>query len=249
MKPDVRRELALGRECYHSGDYDAARDHLRAVADVHDEFADVHNMLGVIAFDAGRVGEARRELERALELNPHYTEAALHLAICYNEAGRYGDAREVQRVAERRPSVPHTGLARHNPLIKSKISHLHAELGRSYAAIGELDLAATELIAALDICPQFGDIRLELAAVLRDTGRVEGALAELIRLREEKPGFLRGRLHLGLTFWIAGRFVEAKREWESVLERDPSNRMARFYLKMVDDQLERRQTERVAVLV
>jgi tetratricopeptide (TPR) repeat protein len=235
MNEVVTRKLELGREAYASGDHQQARAHLAAVVRARDTFADAQNMLGVIAFEDGRLADAQRHLERALEINPRYAEAALHLAICYNEAGRYGDAREVRRVAARRPRASaRTGLAGHDPIVKAKIANLHADLGDAYAAVGELDLAATEYMGALDICPSFGDVRLKLAVILRDTGRVAGALAELERLRDDSPGFLRGRLHLGLTCWLGGRHDQARSEWEYVLARDPDNRMAQFYLKLFE---------------
>ena len=247
MTPELRSHYNLGRATFQSGDYAAAEPMLREVNHAHPEFADVHNMLGVIAMEAGRMSEAEEHLNTALRLNPHYTEAALHLSICYNEMGRYGDAREVYGMATSdSPGGRRAGLERHSRMVKARIANLHAELGDSYAAVGEADLASSEYMAALEICPNFGDIRLKLAAVLRDAGRIDGAIAELLTLRREAPDFLRARLQLGLTYWVAKRYTDAKREWQAVLEKQPDNRVARFYFDRVDEVLARKREQRPA---
>jgi len=226
----TKHHLLIGRDYYAAGEYARARPHLEEVLRTHDDFADVHNMLGVIAYEDGRQQMARASFERALAINPHYTEAALNLAIVYNELGRYDDARRVysQAQGERRGE----GLDSLNHFVRGKIANMHAELGDAYVAAGLLTHAIREYRKALNVSPTFVDIRTKLAVTLRDAGHLEDALDEFIGIRESAPEHLQARVHLGVTLWRAGLIEEARREWEHVLTHDPNNRSCRVYLRM-----------------
>jgi tetratricopeptide (TPR) repeat protein len=233
MDPQIKHHLTVGRDFYQAGEYDRAKPHLEAVVESHADFADVHNMLGVIHYEAGRPSKARESFERALEINPRYTEAALNLAVCYNELGRYDDAKRVYSRAQGTPDGG--GLDKLDHFVRGKIANMHADLGDAYVAVGLLDHAVKEYRKALRVCPTFVDIRTKLATTLRDQGRVAESLDELIAIRESAPDFLQARVHLGVTLWRAGRVPEARKEWEHVLAADPNNRSCRVYLRMTED--------------
>ena len=233
MDPQIKHHLTVGRDFYQAGEYERAKPHLEAVLESHTDFADVHNMVGVIHYEAGRPSKAREAFERALQINPRYTEAALNLAVCYNELGRYEDAKRVYSQAQGTPDGG--GLDPLDHFVRGKIANMHADLGDAYVAVGLLDHAVKEYRKALRVCPTFVDIRTKLATTLRDQGRVAESLDELIAIRESAPDFLMGRVHLGVTLWRAGRVVDARKEWEHVLAVDPTNRSCRVYLRMTDD--------------
>ena len=88
---------------------------------------------------------------------------------------------------------------------------------------------------ALMLCPTFVDIRTKLATVLRDAGRIDEALDELIAIRESAPDYIQARVQLGITLWRAKRIAEARAEWQFVLDHDPDNRSCRVYLGMTAD--------------
>ena len=198
--------------------------------EAHEDFADVHNMLGVIHYEAGRPIKARECLETALQINPMYTEAALNLAVVYNEMGRYEEAKQVYAQAQGQRDT--TGLDKLDSFVRGKIANMHAELGDAYVAVGLLDHATKEYAKALRVCPTFVDIRTKLGTTLRDLGRIEEALDEFVAVRESAPDYLQARIQLGVTLWRAGRIPEARTEWEHVLAEDPQNRSCRVYLKM-----------------
>ena len=89
MDEQTKDFLKLGRDAYRKKEYSRADDYLTRVAEQHDDFADVFNMLGVIYHDRGLFSKAQQNFERALAINPRYTEAALNLAVTYNDLGRY----------------------------------------------------------------------------------------------------------------------------------------------------------------
>lgn len=230
MDAQTKHHLTLARDYYQGGEYDKARPHLEAVLEAHHDFADVHNMMGVVQYEAGRANKARVCFEAALELNPRYTEAALNLCVCYNELGLYEDAKQVYNSA--RGSSDGVGLDQLDPFVRGKISNMHGELGDAYTAVGLGEHAIKEFRKALSVSPTFVDIRTKLATTLRDEGRIEEALDELLAIRELSPDYLQARIHLGVTLWRADRIPEARAEWEHVLAENPDNRSCRVYLKM-----------------
>src|SRR5580693_9995106 len=95
MDERLKQLRLLGREHYAKREFDKAEPMLREVLESSDRFADVHDMLGVIAHFRGNFIAAERHFERALAINPAYTEAALNLAVTLNDRGKYEAAREV----------------------------------------------------------------------------------------------------------------------------------------------------------
>ncbi len=233
MDSQLKHHLTVGRDYYQAGEYDKAKPHLEAVLEAHDDFADVHNMLGVIHYEAGRPTKAREAFETALQLNPRYTEAALNLAVAYNELGRYDEAKQIYSQAQGQRDGG--GLDKLDGFVRGKIANMHADLGDAYVAVGLLDHATKEYRKALRVCPTFVDIRTKLATTLRDLDKIEEALDELIAIRESAPDYLQARIHLGVTLWRAGQIAEARAEWKHVLASDASNRSCRVYLKMTAD--------------
>ena len=95
MDERIKELLSRGREHYQKREFDKADYILREVIEHADGFADVFDMLGVIAHSRGDLHAAARYFERAVSLNPSYTEALLNLAVTYNDLGRYEAARQI----------------------------------------------------------------------------------------------------------------------------------------------------------
>lgn len=234
MDVSTKQQLTQGREFYQAGEYDQARPLLEAVLALHDDYADVHNMLGVVHAEAGRAEQARVSFERALAINPHYTEAALNLSVCYNELGDYDRAREIYEQA--RGPADAGGLDRLDAFARGKIANLHRDLGDAYVSVHLLDHAIREFKKALAVCPTFVDIRTKLANTMRDVGRTDDALDEYEGICESSPSYVPARIHYGVTLWRAGRVDDARAQWNTVLELDPDNRSCHVYLKMTAGQ-------------
>ncbi len=233
MDAHTKHHLVVGREYYQSGEYAKAKPHLSEVLKIHDDYADVHNMMGVIHYEAGSTIEGCASFERALALNPRYTEAALNLSVCYNELGRYEDAKRV--FTQVHGTSDAGGLDKLDSYARGKIANMHRDIGDAYAGVGLMDHAIKEYRRALLLCPTFVDIRTKLATTLRDAGKIDDAIDELIAIRESAPDFTPARIQLGITLWRAQRITEARAEWQFVLEKDPTNRSCRVYLGMTTD--------------
>ena len=190
-------------------------------------------MLGVIYHAQGRFSDAEEAFEEALRLNPNYTEAALNLSVTYNDLGKY-DARA--RGLRQGRLGTRVGQPRSlDPFARGKIANMHADLGAAYAGLGLYDEAVREYSKALELCPDFVDLRVRLGNVYRDMGMLDAAVAEFEDAKRLRPDYLPARIHLGVTLFSLGRKDAAIDEWQAVLEVDPNNKSARLYLRMVHD--------------
>ncbi len=228
MDERIKQLLLLGREHYQKREYDKAEPFLRQVLQHDDRFADVHDMLGVMAHSRGNFMAAEHHFERALAINPGYTEAALNLAVTYNDRGKYEAARDVYTRIRGKPSGAKEGL---DPFARGKLANMHADIAQAYADMGLPRDAADELEKAVQLCPQFADLRTRLGHLLRE-------LRELPRAREQyeaalatRPGYVPARLALGVALLALGELDGAEEHWKKVLETEPDNAQAKMYLR------------------
>lgn len=232
MDEALKQLLTLGRGYFEKKQYAQAEKYLTQVVERTQSFADVYNMLGVVYHDQGQFARAQRAFEAALRLNPDYTEAALNLAIIYNDMGRYREAKEVyQSALSRQRSSP----AKADPFVIGKVANMYADIGDVWASCGRLKEASIEYRRALELGPDFVDIRLKLADALRDEGDLDAAISEFEEIIRQNPNFLPGRVHYGIALYSAGRLDEAIRAWEEVLAASPGHKGAEMYLNLVKD--------------
>lgn len=235
--------LEQARERFQAHDYAAAEPLLEQALVTARNFADVHHMLGVIFHDGGKFGKAIEAFQEALKINPGYTEALLSLAVTYNDIGMYNEARAVFARAkqgmdgdartEAAPLAP--GQEPIDPFVKGKLANMHNDLGDVYAALLQYDQAIAEYTRALALRPDFADIRTSLGKVLRDAGRKEESLRELVAARTERPRYAPAGIQLGVTYYSLGRNGDAKAAWNDVLAYDPANAKAKMFLKLVSE--------------
>ena len=233
MDERIKQLLLLGREHYDKREYDKAEPLLRDVLSADDRFADVHDMLGVIAHARGNFIAAEHHFERALAINPSYTEAALNLAVTYNDRGKYEAARDVYKRIRGQPSGEKDKL---DPFARGKLANMHADIAQAYADLGLPRDATDELEKAVALCPQFADLRTRLGNLLRE-------LKELPRAREHyeaalasRASYVPARVALGVTLLSLGHPDEAEQHWKKVLETEPDNPQAKMYLRMLENE-------------
>ena len=223
--------LTRGRAHYEKRELDRADLLLREVAEHESGFADVFDMLGVIAHGRGDLMAAARYFERAAAINPAYTEALLNLAVTYNDLGRYDAAREVHAKVRKLGS---TGPSPIEPFARGKIANMHADLGQAYADAGHLVEAIEQFAKAVALCPSFADLRTRLGTLYRDSGELLRAREQYQAAKAANPTFVTARVLLGVTLFSLGDSAAALREWQDVLALDPDNRSAQMYTRMVE---------------
>ncbi|MFN0248157.1 MAG: tetratricopeptide repeat protein, partial [Kofleriaceae bacterium] len=182
VRPDrdrIDQLIAVGREHYHGGEYETAEPFLAEAASARPNFPDLYNMLGVVYHSQGRFQDAEEAFETALKLNPRYTEAALNLSVTYNDRGKYERAREVYTRAVSASVGQPNALDR---FARGKLANMHADLGEAYCGLAMFEESVREYSKALDLCPEFADLRVRLGNVYRDMGVFHAAVA--VRARE-----------------------------------------------------------------
>src|SRR5258706_11902395 len=183
----IEQLIALGREHYNANEYERAEPFLAEAASARPSFPDLYNMPRFIYHGQGRFSEAEEAFETALRLNPRYTEAALNLSVTYNDRGKYDRAREVYTNAVAASVGQPNALDR---FARGKLANMHADLGAAYSGLAMFDEAVCEYSKALDLCPEFADLRVHLGNVYRDMGVYHAAVAEFEHAKRLRPDFI-----------------------------------------------------------
>jgi len=222
--------LARARERFVVQDYYGAVHLLESVVDSGRAFADVHHLLGVSLSLLGQAERALAELGRALELNPQYVEALIHQGLVLNELGRTDEAQEAFGHAAQHLAKPTAGLP---APVAAQLANRHAELGETYASAGAIDRAIGQYEAALELGPEFHDLRYRMARLLLEAGRPLEAREALEAVVGARPNFVDAEAALGLAHYLSGDAGGARSVWENCLARRPENARVEAYLAML----------------
>lgn len=232
MDERVKQWLTQGREHYEKREFDKADKLLKAVVEHQTGFADVYNMLGVMAHERGDFAQAEQNFEQATAINPNYTEALLNLAVTYNDQAKYEPARAIYQKIR---SARENSKDRIDPFAKGKIANMHAAVASAYEEAGLPEEAIHELDRAISLCPTFADLRTRLGVLHRDAGNLQAARAQFEAARASNPRFVHARVMLGITLLSANEVDAALDEWRAALEIDPGNKSAQMYVRMVEN--------------
>ncbi|HET6514982.1 MAG TPA: tetratricopeptide repeat protein [Thermodesulfovibrionales bacterium] len=229
MKNELYDSHQLGKELFEAGRYAEAESVLKDVIEQGPGYADVWNMLGVIAHLNGRVHEASSFFVRAVQLNPKYTEASLNLVIAYNDMGEFKKAQEVFFLAAK---IAHTSPSALDPFAAGKLANEHYKIGNIYLDFGMLDEAIEEYRKALKLHGGAADICTKLGMALRSKGDYEEAVVQFTRAKESNPDYGQAWVQLGITYYMKGMIGLAFEEWERAAARNPNLKEATTYLKL-----------------
>ncbi|MDB4949645.1 MAG: repeat-containing protein [Gemmatimonadetes bacterium] len=231
LDPSVEQLIARGKEAFARNQYLPALANLQEVAARYPSFADVQNLIGLCLSLLGRPEEAVDAFRRATETNAGYVEAHLNLAITLNDLGRFDEARAEFQAAseadEEKASGPFPSAA------AARLANKHAELGDLYAEAGAPADALREYRRAVELRPQFLDIRNKLARTLIEVGQAEQAADELREVVRLRPAFVAARSNLGLALFRLERMEDAENEWQRCLQQQPDNAQVSGYLGML----------------
>lgn len=229
----VKQLVVLGKQCFDNKQYQKAEGYLRRVLELNDSYADVMNMLGVIYHIEGKFQTAIELFRKALKINPRYTEATLNLAVLLNDLGKYAEAKKLYSQLKTHHKEPHKNI---EPVLRGKLSNLHADIGDIYRSIGLYPLSIDEYKKALDLNPGYLDIRTKLGQALRENGQFAQSFKELKEVVGKNSGYSPARIQLGVTLYSMGKVNDAKREWKNVVTKDPDNDYAKMYLRLCEAQ-------------
>lgn len=232
MNERVKQWLTQGREHYVKREFDKAEKLLTDVVEQQTGFADVYNMLGVIAHERGNFSVAEKHFEQATLINPNYTEALLNLAVTYNDQAKYEASR---RIYQQIRSARERSQDRIDPFAKGKIANMHGDVATAYEEAGLPEEAIHELERAVALCPGFADIRTRLGVLYRDGGNLQAARDQFELARKANPRYVQARVLLGIKLLSVNEVQAALDEWRAALEIDPNNKSAQMYVRMVEN--------------
>lgn len=136
--------------------------------------AGYYQVLGTLAFQAGRNDEYARWFEKALELDPNN-----HLAMNDYAYALAEDGRDLEKALR---------LIRRAIAIKSNIGAYHDTHGWVLYKLGRYEEALRELRIAVATAPDTAELRYHLAAVYAKLGQKDNALVELEKALALQPG-------------------------------------------------------------
>lgn len=230
MDSSVRELFDIGKQYFDTKNYFRAEQYFLKIVKQGVRFADVLNMLGIIYHHEGKFSDAIHCFQNALSVNPNYTEATLNLAVLYNDLGEYPKAKKLyQKINQRKKDT--TDI---DPVMRGKISNLHANLADTYRSIGRYKDASGEYKKALSLNPHFVDIRTRLGICLREEGLLKESLKELTESTLTDPDYIPAKVQRGVTLYSMKRTKEAMAEWQAVLKKDPKNPKAAMYVKLCE---------------
>lgn len=227
----LKELLSIGKQYFDNKQYSQAEHALKRVLEDHGRYADVLNMLGVISHAEGKFASSIEYFKEAIGINPRYTESILNLAVLYNDLGQYDEAKKLYASLKQGKDKKGHKI---EPVLRGKLSNLHADLGDIYRSIGLYDHAIDEYKKALELNPKYYDIRTKLGQALRENGSLAESQKELKGVLKSDPRYSPALIQLGITHYSAGKMDDAKKCWKDVLKKDPENDYARMYLKLTE---------------
>ncbi|HEU4698166.1 MAG TPA: tetratricopeptide repeat protein [Gemmatimonadales bacterium] len=231
MHVSAEHLLGAARERFALQDYYGAIHLLEELIEAGGAYADAHHLLGLSYSLLGQSERALAAFDAALGLNPRYLEALIHRGLVLSELGRAAEAEAAfgQARAAEGPAV--AGFPGH---VAARLANQHAALGEAYAEAFALAEAVAQYRRALELGPEFHDLRYRLARLLLEAGQPLAAREELERVLVARPNFVDAEAALGLAHYLAGDALAARDVWRGCLARRPENARVEAYLAMVE---------------
>ncbi len=166
----------------------------------------VHNNLGSVLLEAGRVQAAIKYFEQALHLNPDFAEAHNNLAGALNALGQYLTAIEHAQQALR---------------LKSDYAPAHNNLGSALVEVGRTQEAIKHLTQALRLKPDLAEAHYNLGLALTKTGLPLEAIKHYEQALRLKPDYAPVYNKMGSALLEVGRTREAFEHYKQALRLKP----------------------------
>ncbi len=231
MTHTIPEMVELGKQAFENKEYAKAEHYFKKVLSLQPNYADVLNMLGVLHHIEGKFHSAIDFFQQSLKVNPQYTEALLNLAVLYNDLGRYKDAKKLYTHLKASQTVKHKHI---EPVLKGKLSNLHADIGDIYRNLGLYEYAIEEYKKALFLNPKYVDIKTKLGIAYRENKQLKESQHELLEAAHMDPRYITAKIQLGVTLYSLGKQADAKKSWSAVLDKHPENEYAKMYLRLCE---------------
>ncbi|HVS38639.1 MAG TPA: tetratricopeptide repeat protein [Gemmataceae bacterium] len=236
----IADRLPLAVQLRREGRRDEAERLLREVAAAEPGSGPVLHLLGLIAYETGRAGDAVDWFGKAIAAAPADAFYRSCLGTALHAAGRLDDAeQEHRRALECKPrdgtvlnnlGITLAALGRHAEAEAAFRGALKADpddaaglcnLAAALRAQGKLDEAASACREALRIAPSLAQTHTNLGNVLQEQGRPDEAEACHRRALELQPRLACAWRNLAALLRRRGRLTEAVQAWSQALRLAP----------------------------
>ena len=226
---ELQNQISLAKDLVRTRQNEKAEELLLKILKSH-KLADVYNTLGTLYADQGKFNFAEISFKKALEINPNYMEAALNLSVIYNNLGLSKKSKEIYQKLKKYGASSKGAM---DPLLLSRISNMHAEIGDLYHSVGEYKRAIREYEHAIDLCPHFIDIQTKLAIAYRESGESTKAMKVFKKIEKKASKYAPYWIALGVTHYSKNKRRDAEKAWNKALHLEPRNKTALAYIKLV----------------
>ena len=226
---NIKQGIKWANELYRANQYEEAEKLLLELVKEATGYANLHNMLGMIYSHNNQFKKAIHQFKKALNINPQYTEAQLNLTIVLADTGAYDQAQSEFVKASQREREPRFELSSG---VRIKLANSHIDLGKAYQELGLHEQASEEYQKAIQLCPDFADVRNRLGVTYRERGLFEQAEASFREALRINPHYADVYTNLGVLFFRRGDTGSAVQNWEEALRINSQNNVAQVYLKL-----------------
>ncbi len=164
------------------------------VLEMRPHWPEAKHLMGLIAYQNGKLGEAIEHIERAVGLAPDAALFQANLAEMYRLAGR--------------PKLA-VDAARRALTIEPQMPAALGNLGAALFELKDYEAAARAQRLAVAADPTFAEAHANLGSALHSLKRFDEAIAAYRRAIELKPGYADAWANLGTALHHAGDFGEA----------------------------------------
>jgi predicted O-linked N-acetylglucosamine transferase (SPINDLY family) len=210
--------MQLARAAYRSGQWRVAEQLLRALLQDSPTVLDAVNLLGIIAAQTQRLGEAADLFRRVIEFRDTDAAANNNYANALLGLGRFDEA-----------------LARYDRALALSGADAEAHLNRGIV-LGKLGRGIEAMASyerALEINGNLDRARYCRALGLIDLGRIDEAVLDLRRVLSSNPSFADAQYRCGNALHRLDRLAEARQHYREAIRLNPGFAIAHSDLGML----------------
>lgn len=219
---DAQAHFKLGMSSLNRGEIQPAKVEFEKAIESNPKDRDAHYALGHIYYVWGKFEEAEKALKKTISIDSEFSAAYNYLGKVY----------EQQKLWNKAVTAYESALS--NPKYETP-QYAHFNLGIAYKNLGRYDEAINEFYEALRIDPNFvvGEtsvafsVQHELGQVYEKLGRVADAKDSYRKALTLAPNFPEGHFNLAVLYFNEGSKVQAKEEFEAVINLVPDAELAK----------------------
>jgi Flp pilus assembly protein TadD len=209
--------------------------------ELNPDYYEAHNNRGYMLFLLDRHNEALAAFSKSLNINPAYEPAERNRKLLQSIA--LGNLRmDAFELGEKAASSEETDeqISGYQKVLEldSTYAKAHNNLGVSYYYAGNMDSAYYHIRKAIQFQKDYPEAINNLACLYKASGEYEVAVELFLKALTLKPKYTGALNNLGETYYLLGEIQNARRVFNTVLEVESSNEVAREWLKKIEGGVE-----------